>query len=327
MSNLMGTVVWFEGEDFEMGALELEKKFEALGYPGVVPNQEVQTALRRGIKQLLRDRKQPDRIQHELRDEASDTELIFNLVKGVDSYEIDLRVRIEKISGTISFWKPCSEARRAELGVYSAWERIGADDHEDIAPITELYHKNRSFRNGDVLRRILYSIMRHDCVGTPLKKGSGIHFVPTSQEEQLEKLRKVFAAFPESVRPFEMPVPNDEKSQAVIESYVYDDLFSDVEGLVKDLVDNVSGEVDPKDFREKSNTIRKIETRREKAGKLLDRAKLLETELRSKADGIKSRLAEIETTLGKAVNFADAASQPFDLGEALAELASGDRRN
>ena len=159
---------------------------------------------------------------------------------------------------------------------------------EAFEKIQALYDSEGATLNTDQFRQIIKNIISHDLHGFAARKGGGVYFIDERFREGLENLKKIFNMFPLNAKLHIIPVYNDEETLQVLEHHVADDLFAQIDVLIKDI---------DEEFKKGTINPRKLENRKEKASEILSTIAIHEENLRGAYETVKTKLESVAKSL------------------------------
>jgi hypothetical protein len=154
--------------------------------------------------------------------------------------------------------------------------------------IESLYASEGPTLNTDQFRAIIQNVVSHDLHGFAARRGGGVYFVDDRFREGLANLKKLFSMFPLNSQLHIMPVYNDEETLDSLEHHASEQLFGQVETLIKEIND---------EFKKGTINERKLENRKEKAQELIESINIQQENLRSSYESLRNRSEEIAKAL------------------------------
>jgi hypothetical protein len=296
MQQLKGHLVYWEVADFDLAKNDLEEKLKKYGFNDYIPRNDFKTSYIRALKKVLRGN---ERFYRRLNDRADNVHFAVILPEDIAAedlqYDVDfkkeLMVKLSKKTGSVEYDHPQSLL---------------------VPMLNEAYKETKKYLDAGQFRTLILRIIRENCRGVSVRKRGGLYYVPKDRFSDLEKLREIFTLFSDYAQMFEFPIRDDEESKTALETAIHDDIFGDLEAVITELKEGVSGG--------KSLTDTVLKNRKETVGDLLDKVKFYEEDLRSKADQLKAKAQKLFGVLESHFDYQEKKSRPMSLGECLASL-------
>jgi len=281
-----GNLIFWEISNFETTKEELIE----LGLEVFIPRNDYKSAMIKALHKITRGN---ERLYRRFNDN-NDGKVSFGLFQEVttpDNIEInkELIIKMNKITGHIEF---------------------SDNDNAITSVISDEYERAKRTINSSQFRTLVLNIVKANH-GVSLKKDGGVYFVDEKFKETVEKLKLVFNQFP-SAKLHVIELYNDPQTLDAIEFATSSSIFKDIEKVIKEVRNQVA---------DGSITKKILSNRTEAAAKILEKIRVHEDSLRSKADELKNRLGKVVEVLDGVLVEADSiAMDPEDFMDALAKI-------
>jgi hypothetical protein len=154
--------------------------------------------------------------------------------------------------------------------------------------IRELYASEGPTLNTDQFRTIVKNIVSSDLHGFSVRKGGGVYFIDDRFREGLAKLQDLFSMFPTNAKLHIIPVYNDKETLQTIEHHASENLFGEIETLIKEIND---------EFTKGTINSKKLDNRKEKASEILSEISVHRENLQASYEAIKARIEGVSKAL------------------------------
>lgn len=175
-----------------------------------------------------------------------------------------------------------------ELNKLTSEISLVTGSQEAFEKIKELYESEGPTLNTDQFRAIIKNIIDLDLHGFSVRKGGGVYFIDERFKEGLVNLEKLFQMFPDNSHLHIIPVYNDSETLKTLEHHASENLFSQIENLIKDIND---------EFSKGTINSKKLDNRKEKADEILTTITLHQDNLRGEYEKVKSKLVAVSSAL------------------------------
>lgn len=261
-----GSILYWSVEDFNQTTTTTDD-LKALGFERFVPRNDFGTAMLKAVRAF---------------------------VKGEE--KLYRRAKVGKFVVFTVFTESVGEnghTLRKEITIKVDTEHGNATFEPEVIPeIKRDYEKGKLTLSSDQFRKVILDYVE-DIGGVKMRPGGGIYFLDQRLEPSMPRLRSLFKHFQGDgkVRLYEVPIHDDQDSLIAIEDAVSDKVFGEIEDIIN--------EVEKKFSSSEPVTRKLIENRHTDAQKILQKIRMHEQNLRSKAAEVKERLSKVEAGLSQ----------------------------
>jgi hypothetical protein len=261
-----------------------------LGLERFIPRNDYKTALIKTMKKLTKGNEKLYRRFNDL------------------GHNVNFSVFEQKIEGgDLSLDREISISLNKRSGVLTC-----ASESDLFKRIKDAYLEETKTIDSSQLRSLILKIVKHDCFGIPMRQGGGIYFIDSRFDEIRTRITKVFEAFPRETRINTVPVYSDAQTLDAIEHAAAEDVFGDIEALVKDINQR---------FEKGTITRRQLDGDRDRLQEIVKKTEVHAESLRTKAAAIRARLLTAKQAIMKVTVNVDAGIiEPADFMKALGKL-------
>lgn len=267
-----------------------KQRLSELGFDNFIPRNDYKSAMIKALRAFTKGNEKLYRRHSETPESVSFTVFIENEDMGDLNLSKELTVKIDKDTGSITL--------------------SGANDHVSESLINS-YRECHSTIDANQLRAMVLKIVKNDLVGIPMRKGGGIYFIDASSDDRRKRLNDLFAAFSEMTLR-SVPIYDDASTVEALEQVVSDNIFEDIEAMIKDIDSR---------FRDGSITKRQLEGDKTKAEDLSAKILFHYENLNKKANEIRLKMESVAKSIDDVFTRVEAGIiEPDDFMRMLGDL-------
>ena len=290
MRNLKGNLVYWEISDFTVGKDELATMLAPHGFEDYIPRNDYRSAAVRALHKLLKGDESFYKQFGNKAESVSFAVIVPEEILGINAVQLKTETKVNicvgKTDGRVSF-----------------------DVHTALNDrFLDLYAEARPTIGAGQFRTIVLDVLKKQCAGVAMRRSGGIYYVPQAFFPQLEKLKAVFALFPNNCSIYEVPIYDDASTQNALEVAIKEDILGDLESMLAELKQH-KGDL----------TGRILENRQKEVQEMIKRVRIHAEDMRSEADTVMERLDNVHKEFGDAINLT-MEKKPFNLREILETL-------
>jgi len=268
-----GDLIFWEISGFTIDKPTLETALEGLGIGRLTPRNDFKTATLKAIRTVTKGNDKLYRTFNNTLDRVS-----FGVFTEVPTDD-DLSLKREVI---VTLNKDTGILTAVNIGDEAMWTQLQAE-----------YDKTKKTIDGNQFRSIVLKVLKEECFGIPMRKNGAVYFIDKRFDSFREKLSSLFRVFPESMVLHSVPIFENAGTDEALESAINESVFADIENLIKD--------VETK-FHDGTITKRLLEGRQTEANEILEKIKVHEKNLRSKAAEVTTKLSRVTGALNAVVD-------------------------
>lgn len=177
--------------------------------------------------------------------------------------------------------------------------------------IMDIYLSSGETLDARQIRSMLLKIVKNECFGISMRSGGGIYFIDAAFDHTRAKLLSFFQKFPSETLHI-VPVYKNEQTEKAIEHAAKEDIFGDIETLVADI---------DRRFKDGSITKRQLEGDKDRANRILEKARVHRDNLRLAAAEVSAKLATLGVSIEKVITRVESGLvEPDDFANLLESL-------
>ena len=249
-------------------------KLIELGFEAYVPRNDYKSAMIKALRVLVKGN---EKLYRKDDGETDVTFAVFQQVSSVDGISInrEFQFKVVKATGVVSSDQP-------------DW-----DSFYSGSILKEAYESSKITLNSEQIRSMLAKSIKNEFYGVSIKSRGGVYFVNEANTEAAQKkYGPFFQAFPEDTSLSVMPIHDEKGSMEAIEKATSLEVFSEIEALIAGI---------EKEVKADTMTTRKLDNDRAEIDKLIEKAKILQSNLQSSLGEVSSRIGNVSTALSKVV--------------------------
>lgn len=183
--------------------------------------------------------------------------------------------------------------------------------HSLANQIMDIYLSSGETLDARQIRSMLLKIVKNECFGISMRSGGGIYFIDAAFDHTRAKLLSFFQKFPSETLHI-VPVYKNEQTEKAIEHAAKEDIFGDIETLVADI---------DRRFKDGSITKRQLEGDKDRANRILEKARVHRDNLRLAAAEVSAKLATLGVSIEKVITRVESGLvEPDDFANLLESL-------
>ena len=271
-----------------------KEKLAELGFADLIPRNDHKTALIKALKEVLKgDEKDYERFN----DKGKSCHFAV-LVKHIEGnrhlgYQAEINIRLEKESGVI--YHEDSKPETAAI----------------FAEICDEYQKQRLTINSNQFRSLVIKAVK-EAYGVSVRSGGGVYYIDERFDENRVKLERLFQAFPGQAMLSSFPVYDNESTLQVIENGAYEEVYAEIETLVRDT---------EKAFKERKITKRQLEGKINEVEEIFKKISVHKENLRARAEALGAKALTFKRAVDLSFSkIEEGVIDPADFMKLLGEL-------